>query len=259
MLPPATSNNSRPPSRQPRPLPQSFYARPTLTVTRELLGATLARRLEDGRVLRGRIVEVEAYVGEEDKACHARAGLTPRTAPLYGPPGFAYVYLTYGMHFLLNAVAEPEGKPAAVLIRAVEPLEGIEAMVAGRAAGPRGRNGAAGGRNEAALHNLASGPAKLTQAFGLDLRHNRADLQGPIIWIEPGAPIPNSRVRASARIGCESAKAPWDKIPWRFYVGDSPFVTPGRSLAAATRSSGAAARTPHVNGKLQPRRRKNSG
>jgi len=204
-------------------------------------------------VLRGRIVEVEAYVGEEDKACHARAGLTPRTAPLYGPPGFAYVYLTYGMHFLLNAVAEPEGKPAAVLIRAVEPLEGIETMMAGRlpragrAAGDRATRGASN-RNSAgrvALHNLASGPAKLTQAFGLDLAHNRADLQGPTVWIEPGEPIPDSRVRTSARIGCESAKAPWDKIPWRFYVADSPHVTPGR--------------TPRVNGKLQPRRRKNSG
>jgi len=241
----------RPRAARPGPLPHSFYARATLTVARELLGATLARELEDGRVLRGRIVEVEAYVGEEDKACHARAGLTPRTAPLYGPPGFAYVYLTYGMHYMLNAVTEPEGHPAAVLIRAAEPLEGIEAMIAGRSARAGGaragstRTGAPRANGHVALHNLASGPAKLTQAFGLDLRHNRADLGGPTIWIEAGTPIPDARVRTSARIGCETARAPWDKIPWRFYVADSPFVTPGRSL--------------RNGGGLRARGRKNSG
>jgi len=105
---PSAAHRPRPSAaRRSRPLPHSFYARKTLTVARELLGATLARELEDGRILRGRIVEVEAYVGEEDKACHARAGITPRTEPLYGPPGFAYVYLTYGMHYMLNAVTEP--------------------------------------------------------------------------------------------------------------------------------------------------------
>ena len=116
----------------PRPLPRSFYARPTLLVARELLGAVVARRLPDGEILRGRIVETEAYVGEEDKACHARAGRTPRTEVLYGPPGMAYVYLTYGMHHLLNAVAEREGFPAAVLIRAAEPLEGLPRMARAR-------------------------------------------------------------------------------------------------------------------------------
>ena len=221
----------RPSPKVPRPLPRSFYDRNTLTVARELLGSVLARRMEGGEILKGRIVEVEAYVGEEDQACHARAGRTRRTDPLYGPPGFAYVYLTYGMHYLLNAVAEPEGKPAAVLIRAVEPVQGIEWMMRGRAARSRRENGRerAPSRDGFPVHDLASGPAKLCQAFGLDLAQNRSDLLGPEIWIEAGAPTPDARVQTSARIGCERARAPWDLIPWRFFESDSPFVTPGRS------------------------------
>jgi len=197
----------------PRPLPRTFYGRDTVTVARELLGSTLVRRAR-GATLRGRIVETEAYVGEEDLACHARAGRTPRTDPLYGPPGFAYVYITYGMHHLLNAVTEQEGRPAAVLLRALEPLEGEKRMA--RARGVR------------APHLWTSGPAKLCQALGVDLRLNRADLRGPTIWIEEGEEVPEERVRTSPRIGCERVPAPWATIPWRFYVADSPFVTPGR-------------------------------
>ncbi len=206
------------PSDEPRTLPRSFYARSTLAVARELLGSILARRLPEG-ILRGRIVETEAYVGEEDKACHARAGRTQRTDPLYGPPGLAYVYLTYGMHYMLNAVTELEGKPAAVLIRAAEPLEGIEAMRRAR------------GIEDPLL--LSAGPARLTQAFGIDLRQNRTDLQGPDVWIEPGPPVPDALVGTSARIGCHTAPAPWDLMPWRFYEAGNPHVTPGtpRSLA----------------------------
>jgi DNA-3-methyladenine glycosylase len=204
-------------SGMPRPeppdaLPRSFYARPTLKVARDLLGCVLVRRLPDG-LLRGRIVETEAYVGEGDKACHARAGRTPRTDPLYGPPGLAYVYLTYGMHYMLNAVTEPEGSPAAVLIRAAEPLEGIERMKRAREV-----------ENE---RLLTAGPARLTQAFGIDLRQNRADLRGPELWIEPGAPPPRSRILTSARVGCHTAAPPWDEMPWRFYVAGNPHVTPG--------------------------------
>jgi DNA-3-methyladenine glycosylase len=206
----------------PRPLPRSFYARPTLTVARELLGSVLARRHpETGAILRGVIVESEAYVGEGDKACHARAGRTPRTSTLYGPPGHAYVYLTYGMHYMLNAVTEPEESPAAVLIRAVEPLEGLEDMRRAR------------GLDQP--HLLTSGPGKLCQAFALDLGQNGADLLGPHVWIEPGRPVVEAAVATSARIGCETAAAPWDRIPWRFYVADSRFVTPGRvSLRRST-------------------------
>jgi DNA-3-methyladenine glycosylase len=162
-------------------------------------------------------VETEAYVGEEDKACHARAGRTPRTDVMYGPPGFAYVYFTYGMHHLLNAVTEPEGRPAAVLIRAVEPLEGLRWMARARGvAEPRA---------------LASGPAKLCRAFGLDLGMNRADLRGGALWIEPGARVPESRVMTSPRVGCHTAPAPWDAMPWRFFVAGSPYVSPARPSA----------------------------
>jgi DNA-3-methyladenine glycosylase len=221
---PRPPETPRPPQ---APLPRSFYARPTLTVARELLGAILARRLPEG-VLRGRIVETEAYVGEEDKACHARAGRTQRTDPLYGPPGLAYVYLTYGMHYMLNAVTETEGKPAAVLIRAAEPLEGIEAMHRAR------------GIEDARL--LAAGPARLTQAFGIDLRQNRTNLEGPEVWIEPGHRVPDARVGTSPRIGCHTALPPWDLMPWRFYVAGNPHVTPGtpRTLTPTPRAPRAA-------------------
>ena len=158
-------------------------------------------------------METEAYVGEEDKACHARAGRTARTDPLYGPPGLAYVYLTYGMHYMLNAVCEPEGMPAAVLIRAAEPMEGLEAMRRARGVlDPR---------------RLAAGPARLTQAFQIDLRQNRTDLRGPEIWIEAGTDVPDDLVRTSPRIGCHTASPPWDLIPWRFIVAGSPYLTPG--------------------------------
>jgi len=220
----------------PAPLPRAFYERPTLTIARDLLGRVLARLTPDGALLRGRIVEAEAYVGEEDKACHARAGRTPRTDVMYGPPGFAYVYLTYGMHHMLNVVTEAEGRPAAVLLRAVEPLEGLEWMARARRNGA-GVDGSGRARvPELRPHQLASGPGKLCQAYGLDLDHNRTDLRGGELWIEEGASVPKGRIATSARIGCETAAAPWDLIPWRFYVADNRFVTPGRVGAPARKS-----------------------
>jgi DNA-3-methyladenine glycosylase len=227
-MPPVKGTNAPREPREPQPLPRSFYARSTLTVARELLGCVLARRLPDGIQLRARIVETEGYVGEEDKACHARAGRTARTDPLYGHPGLAYVYLTYGMHYMLNAVTEHEGFPAAVLIRAAEPLEGTDAMMRAR-----------GIEN---VRLLAAGPARLTEAFGLDLSHNRADLRGPDLWIEPGAPVPDEEVATSARVGCHTARPPWDAMPWRFYVAKSPYVTPGKLRLAVAKSPGGAAR-----------------
>src|SRR5258708_15459255 len=150
-------------------LSRNFYNRPTLTVARELIGARLVRIL-NGHKLVGIISETEAYISEKDLACHARAGRTPRTAVMYGPPGYAYVYFTYGHHWMLNVVTEAEGFPAAVLIRAIQPLEGAAIM-------SRRRSGRDTG-----------GPGKLTQAVGITRRERAADLTvGTYVpWIKPG-------------------------------------------------------------------------
>ncbi len=191
------------------PLPRSFYDRPPLTVARQLLGARLVRIL-DGQRLSGFITEAEAYIGEEDLACHAKAGRTPRTAIMYGPPGFAYVYFTYGMHWMLNAVAGPEGFPSAVLIRAFEPDEGGEIVAARRNGGDTG------------------GPAKLTQALGIDRALNGADLTDPAsgLWIEAGRRIPAAQVETGPRVGLYTVPEPWKSKPWRFRVLPSPLPPP---------------------------------
>ncbi len=161
-----------------RVLPPSFYARPTLTVARELIGALLVHAAPEGRTV-GRIVEVEAYIGESDPACHAAKGLTPRTAPLYGPPGRAYVYLNYGMHLLLNVVTEPEGRPAAVLLRALAPVAG-EPLMRARRGGAR--------RPPLAAPDLCRGPGNLGRAMGVTLTANRASLtDGPLTIEDDGA------------------------------------------------------------------------
>lgn len=187
------------------PLPADFYNRPTLTVARELLGCRLVRILE-GERLSGLITETEAYIGESDLGCHAKAGKTRRTQVMYGPPGRAYVYFTYGTHWLLNAVTEAEGFPAAVLIRAVEVETGLSRVRSRRADVP--------------ARNLTDGPAKLTLAFGIDSQHNNIDLTSTEsgLWIEPGIAIPDSRVTNSPRVGLYSVPEPWKSIPWRFKV-----------------------------------------
>ncbi len=149
-----------------RALPASFFARPTLVVAREVLGAVLVHEMPEGTVA-GRIVEVEAYIGESDPGCHAAAGPTARNGPLYEAPGHAYVYLNYGVHWLLNAVTEGEGRPAAVLIRAVEPLTGLALM--------RRRRTRAGQAPPADLA-LCRGPGNLARAFAVDGAHNRLPL-----------------------------------------------------------------------------------
>jgi DNA-3-methyladenine glycosylase len=185
-------------------LPTKFYNRPTLTVARELLGARLVRIL-DGVKLVGIISETEAYIGETDLACHAKAGLTPRTAPMYGPAGHAYVYFTYGNHWMLNAVTEQEGFPAAVLIRAIQPIEGIEIMMGRR-----------GGRD-------TLGPGKLTQALGITKSENNANLTetGSGLWVEAGQIIPDKSVTISPRVGLYSVSEPWKSMPWRFLIQPS--------------------------------------
>jgi len=183
------------------PLPLKFYECPTLTVARELIGARLVRIL-NGVKLVGLITETEAYISEKDLACHAKAGRTPRTAVMYGEPGHAYVYFTYGNHWMLNVVTEREGYPAAVLIRAIQPVEGIEVMSKRR----HGRD--------------TFGPGKLTQAMGITKSENGVDLTEAAsgLWIEAGVPVPNSRVTKSPRVGLYSVPEPWKSKPWRFLV-----------------------------------------
>ena len=182
-------------------LPSSFYNRPTLTVARELLGARLVRIL-DGVKLVGLISETEAYFGLDDLASHAKAGRTSRTAPMFGPPGHAYVYFTYGNYWMLNAVTEKEGFPAAVLIRAIQPIEGIEVMMERR----QGRD--------------TLGPGKLTQALGITKSENSVNLTeaNSSLWIEAGHVIPNKSVTISPRVGLNKTPEPWLSKPWRFLV-----------------------------------------
>ena len=182
----------------PDPLTKSFYARPTLTVAKELIGKVLVHETRVG-IAAGMIVEVEAYIGEDDPACHAAPGPTKRNAPLYGPPGHAYVYLNYGIHNLVNAVTEPEGSPAAVLIRALEPVDGIELMTRRRL-----RNGR---RVEAA--DLCRGPGNLTQALGITLKQNRSDLSTGPLWIEDRG-LAAGPVAWTPRIGIRvGVERPW--------------------------------------------------
>ena len=189
-------------------LPREFFARDTLTVARELLGARLVH-IEDNFRLSGIISETEAYCGEQDLCSHAKAGRTPRTAVMYGPPGVAYVYFTYGMHWLFNTVTMPEGEPQAVLIRAIVPEEGIEVIAERRGSQPCPR--------------WTDGPAKLTQALGIDGRHNGFDLCAPDapIFIERGRSVPDEWVVTGPRIGLFTVPEPWKSRPWRFLVEDA--------------------------------------
>ena len=192
-------------------LPRSFYRGAPLDVARSLLGKVVVHRGRDGAAA-GRIVEVEAYGGEDDPACHAASGLTPRNAPLYGPPGYAYVYLNYGIHYLLNAVTGPAGFPAAVLVRALSPVEGLDRMRRRRLVRP----GAVPPADEA----LCRGPGNLTRALGVTLRQNRLDLCGERLFIEDRG-LPVGAVRWGPRIGIAVGTA----RPWRGYLADCPAVS----------------------------------
>jgi DNA-3-methyladenine glycosylase len=188
-------------------LKRAFYDRETEIVARELLGKVLETRTADG-VTSGRIVETEAYIGEHDLACHAAAGRTRRTEPLYGPPGMSYVYFIYGVHWCVNAVTRARGLPSAVLIRALEPVKGAGLMRARR--GPRPRD-----------IELTNGPGKLCTALGITGAMNSLSLQrGPIV-IRDGERIADDDVGISERIGITKC-ADW---PLRFYVRGNPFVS----------------------------------
>jgi DNA-3-methyladenine glycosylase len=208
-------------ARQSSALPLSFYDRETEIVSRELLGAILECRTPDG-IAAGRIVETEAYLGEHDAACHAVAGHTGRTRWLYGPAGMAYVYFIYGTHWCFNAVTRAEGLPSAVLVRALEPLEGVDLMRTRRSAIRTDRD-------------LTNGPGKLCAALGIDGGHNGLRLDRLPLRIREGDAVPDSRVMVSPRIGITKA-ADW---PLRWFVADSPWVSKaprtvvGAPLAAA--------------------------
>jgi len=187
-------------------LTRDFFRSDTLDVARQILGQRLVRVDEDGARLAGIISEAEAYVGTEDLACHARAGRTRRNETMWGEPGHAYVYFTYGMHWMLNFVTGDAGFPAAVLIRAVLPSEGLDQMRARRP-----------GRADNAL---SDGPAKLCQAFGIDRRFDGHDLCLPAseLFLEVGAPVADRYVTTGPRVGLNTVEEPWKSKPWRFRV-----------------------------------------
>jgi DNA-3-methyladenine glycosylase len=191
-----------------RPLAAGFYDRATEIVARELLGAVLEHRTADGTV-RGRIVETEAYLGPDDPACHAAAGLTERTRILHGPPGQAYVYFIYGMHWCFNAVTREAGHGSAVLVRALEPLSGLALM--------RRR------RDVEDDMGLTSGPARLCEAFAIGRAQNGVRLDRGPLRILQGATVPDESVLVTPRIGIRKA-ADW---PLRFLLKGNAFVSRG--------------------------------
>ncbi len=206
-------------------LPRAFYDRDPRRVARDLLGKVLVRR-ERGRVLAGRIVEDEAYLGQGDPAAHAAAGPTARNLVLFGPPGHAYVYFIYGNHYCLNVSCLPEGKAGCVLIRALEPLAGLEHMfrVRGlRSHLPTSRRG--GAPSEPQLRLLTTGPGRLTQALGITRpRDNGKDLTGgaDLLIVDDGFHPP--RITRTPRVGITKAAA--EKL--RYFIADSPFVSANR-------------------------------
>jgi DNA-3-methyladenine glycosylase len=220
----------------PRVLPRDFYARPTLDVARELIGKVIVHDTPAG-LASGVIVETEAYIGESDPACHAAPGPTKRNAPLYGPPGIAYVYLNYGIHYLVNAVTEPDGWPAAVLIRALEPLDG-EALMRRRRTRGTGRRSA-----ELERSSLCRGPGNLTRALGISLSQNLRDLTSSSLRIDDMG-LPSFEVESSVRIGINVGT---DR-PWRFYVPGHPAVSGRVAVGAPARPERARSRAARREG-----------
>jgi DNA-3-methyladenine glycosylase len=197
-------------------LQSEFYNRPTLTAARDLLGQRLVREL-DGQRLSGLIVETEAYIGPDDSASHAyHKRNSGRAGVMFGPPGRSYIYFIYGMHFMLNIVTEAEGFPAAVLIRAIEPQEGVEVMQANRLSPPR----------LLASSLLTNGPAKLCQALRIDQTLNNWDLTlGRTLWLEPAPSASTDAVAAGPRVGIDYAQPEDRAAPWRFWLRGNEFVS----------------------------------
>jgi len=189
--------------RNPQSLKINFYEQDVVLVARQLLGMRLVR-VVDGKQIAGFITETEAYRGEEDLACHARAGKTRRNAVMYGPAGRAYIYFTYGMHWCLNAVCGVTGFPAAVLIRAIQPVEGQDEIARRRAGIP--------------ARHWTNGPAKLCKALAIDGNLNGVDLTQPnqTLWIETGEKIADEWVVTSPRVGIDFSPEPWRSLAWRF-------------------------------------------
>lgn len=197
-----------------RKLPQAFFEQSTLTLARSLIGTHLLH--DDGSVLRaGRIVETEAYMGPRDLAAHSSRGRTPRTEVMFGPPGHAYVYFIYGVWNCLNVVCGAPGVPHAVLLRALEPLAG--------------------------LNERTWGPGLLCRALHIDRRLNGVDLRGDVLWLEPPAPgAARARIARATRIGVDYA-GDWARRPWRFFDRDSPFVSTAPAQARANRGAAGSA------------------
>ena len=195
--------------RESRKLTRDFYARPVLLVARECIGKVLVHRTADG-VAAGRIVEVEAYRGPLDLAAHSSRGRTKRTAAMYGPPGYAYVYLLYGISWAINLVTTADGAPHAVLIRAIEPLRGIDLMARRR-------------RKPAHSRELTNGPGKLTNALAITGADYGRDLCGGQLYLEH-SDVPTGRIGRSTRINVDYAGA-WASKRWRFYERGNRYVS----------------------------------
>jgi len=196
-----------------RRLKRNFYLQPTLTVSKKLLGKYLVHRTKKG-IISGKIVETEAYIGPQDKASHSFGGkVTPRNLAEYMEGGHIYIYLVYGMYWQLNISTAGQGKGECVLIRALEPTEGIQQMIKNR---PKAKK----------RHDLANGPGKLCQALGFNKRHYGVDtVKNKEVWLEDrGQNFKKSDIIASRRIGIDYAEE-WAKKPWRFYIKGSPFVS----------------------------------
>jgi DNA-3-methyladenine glycosylase len=195
-------------------LTHAFFARDTVEVARDLLGRVLIHQV-DGQRVSGRIVESEAYTGWEDRGSHAHRGKTPRSEVMFGPVGISYLYFIYGNYWLLNVIAKPPEVDygAAVLIRALEPMEGLDFMAERRSRRP--------------TRDWTNGPARLVLALGIGPSLNGINMlatHSPLFF-EEGTPIPDSEVRSGSRVGLGSVPEPWKSIPWRFWAAGNPFVS----------------------------------